>query len=178
MQTTINNYLRRWGKNPYGQPLIRLVWSDYQREVRIGEFNEFHGSIYLRTVKGAKVVPKYPWIRERWVLERWAPPSLAYTPELPESRQGSYEPVYVFQDKWGNALELSLRVVELICSAMMNRPSSSEEIKQTLDEHLERKDREETHDIEEEIGAGMSDPIASSLSTGEGIGYGSNKGGR
>lgn len=178
MQRTINDYLRRWGKNDRGQPLVRLVWSDHQREVRFGEFNEFYGSIFIRTVKGAKEVSKYSWVQERWVLECWIPPSLAYTPELPESTQGSYEPIYIFQDKFGNALEPNLRVVELICSAMFNQPPTKEEIRQGLAAHLEEKDKKESYDLEEEVGASMSSPVGSSISTGEAVAYGKHKGGK
>jgi len=47
-------------------------------------------------------------------LEQWFPPEVCLNPELPDSIHGSYEPIYVFEDKDGNSLPLVLRVVQII----------------------------------------------------------------
>jgi hypothetical protein len=97
----LNQYLKAHGVNDFGQPLYRVVWSDFQLEHRRGVFRDFIGKIFLREFVGVKEVPKYNFIKERWILERWFPPSMAWHPELPDSSQGNYEPLYVFQDRLG-----------------------------------------------------------------------------
>jgi len=173
---TINDYLKRWGVNPQGDPIMRLVWSDDQRELRRGEFNEFYGDILLRTVTGVQEVPKYSWIHERWILERWAPPESVKHDDLPEWQKGSYEPIYVFQDKFERLLPLSLRVVELICSAMFNQPPTKQQISSELAAYLEGKELAEQAYFEDALE--ISTPLCSALSLGEGIAYGNHKGGR
>jgi hypothetical protein len=54
-----------------------------------------------------------------WILERWLPPELAYTNEIPETRNGSYEPLFVFMD--GNNIPLPIideQVYRIIYTAM------------------------------------------------------------
>jgi hypothetical protein len=149
---TINEYLKKtWGKNPHEEPLVRLVWSDDARELRQGTFNIFYGSIFVRTELGVRSVLKYSWIKERWILERWFPPEVTLNPELPESRKGSYEPIYVFQDARGESLLLNLKVVELICSAMFNRPPTKGQIRDQLRDQLETKDKQETAYLEDAL---------------------------
>src|SRR5229473_604785 len=111
---TINDHLKQYGLNDFRQPLYRIVWSDYQTEHRRGIFREFLGKTFLREFIGIKEVPKYNYILERWILERWFPGNMTYCPEIPESISGSYEPIYVFQDKFGNFLPVNLKVAELI----------------------------------------------------------------
>lgn len=149
MQKTINDYLKVWGLNPHGGPLVRLIWSDDSRELRRGTFNEFYRGIFLREFTGVKSCLKYEWIKERWVLERWFPPDITFNLELPESKNGSYEPIYIFQDKFGNALSPNVRVVELICQAMFNQPPTHCEIHAALEDDLDRKDKKETTDLED-----------------------------
>src|SRR5271157_1912208 len=101
----LNDILKnRYGTNLKGQPLFRIVFSDAQTEKRLGTYNEFYGKIFLRTIYGVREVPKYPHIKGRYILERWCPPEVAYTPEIPETHDGSYEPVYVYQDANGDSL--------------------------------------------------------------------------
>jgi len=149
MLTAIKKYLERWGQTPHGEPRVRLIWSEDAKELRRGEFNEFYGSLFLREFIGVKLCPKYSWIKERYVLERWFPPDVTFDIELPESNQGSFEPIYVFQDKYGRALPLNLRVVELICQAMFNQPPTRAQIREGLAEDLAYKDKVETADLED-----------------------------
>jgi len=166
MHVTINNYLKRWGLTPYGEPLVRLVWSDSARELRRGEFNEYYAGIFLRTIIGVKEVLKYSWIREKWVLERWFPPEVTLNPELPTSCTGSHEPIYVFQNDKGEALPLSLRVVELICQAMFNQPPDKAQIRDGLAQEIEKRDKNELTALED--GLEMS-VISNQLHSGEAI---------
>jgi hypothetical protein len=138
----INNYLANFGANLTLQPLFRLVWSTDQLEKRWGDFSDYVGPIFLRTVHEVREVPKYWYIPDRWVLERWFPPEIAYSEEVPDSRFGSYEPLYVF-DKEGTILPLRLRVIEIIMKSISEYKSPTDrriekENKKISDEKLEQ----------------------------------------
>ena len=120
MLDTINKYLKQFGLTDSNEPKFRVVWSDDQFEMRRGEFNEFYGTIFLRVFTGVKRVPKYPFISSRYVLECWAPPHLSFNDELPDAVNGTYEPLYVFEDSSGNALPLALAPIELIMGVATN----------------------------------------------------------
>jgi hypothetical protein len=95
----INQVLKnRYGTNLQGQPIFRIVWSTKQLEKRLGTFNEFYGKIFIRTFRGVNEVPKYFWVKDCWVLEKWVPPQLAFTEEIPSSNEGSYEPLFMFRN--------------------------------------------------------------------------------
>lgn len=110
----IQRFLTDQGCSLAGKPRYRLVWSDNEYELRAGTFDEYSGNIFLRTVTGVKRVRKYPFLHSRWVFEKYFPPEVAYTESLPESRSGSYEPLFVFQDKHQNPLPVTLKVVEVL----------------------------------------------------------------
>ena len=86
-----------YGKHNDGRPYFRLSWSNDQREMRYGTFREFIGPIFLREETGVRERKKYPWIKDRWVLEKLTfPKSRYWGPELIGLWEGSYEPVWVF----------------------------------------------------------------------------------
>lgn len=121
----IVRFLEESGKNLSGKPLYRLVWSDDQYEWRKGTFNEFCGSIFLRSVTATKLVPKYPFVQGRWILERWFPPEMVACDELPAANnENSYEPIFVFQDKNFNPLPLCLRAIEILVGFARNSERS------------------------------------------------------
>jgi hypothetical protein len=102
----LNDKLKEtYGTNLDGRPFFRLSWSNAQRESRWGVFREFlEGTkIFLREFTGvSKDRQKYPWIKDRWILEKLMFPARAYkywSPELIGVDNGSYEPVWVFRWK-------------------------------------------------------------------------------
>jgi len=136
----INSFLTNFGTTLNGTPHWRLVWSDDQLEYRKGVFNEFYGDVFLRTIKGTREVRKYNYIKERWILERYFPPEMSYNPEIPTSVFGNYEPVYVFEDKNGNFLQPTLKVVEFI--VVMAEKSTPQTEKQIIDDLLLNEEKE------------------------------------
>lgn len=117
---SINDKLELYyGRELDGRPRYRVVWSTNLTERRVGEFNEFYGSIYLRTTIGVKEVPKYPYDRDRWILEK-----LFYVKnkEILAEKPGSYEPVYVFKGPSGEFLPLAWKVVDMIVGFAEARP--------------------------------------------------------
>lgn len=122
MDNAVVNRINRSIAKQYGhdwlrRPIFRIVWSDKQIEVRLGAHEIFYGSIYLRTDYGVHTVPKYTWIKERWILERLFPNNAAVTGIEADH---TYEPLYVFQDKNGNYLPPILRAANLVCWSALN----------------------------------------------------------
>lgn len=136
----INDSIFSVGKTLLGQSLYRVVWSDNETEFRRGTFRDYLGSIFIREVVEVREVPKYNYISARWVLERWIPPELAINPELPNSRWGSYEPVYVFQDKGGKALPMNEKVVKYIISLAESNTRLTPEERLALEDEKENKE--------------------------------------
>jgi len=155
MNEVINDYLKSVGLTPSGEPLFRLVWSDSQHEPREGVFDEYYGSVYIGTVVGVRDVPKYPRLKARWILEMW--------------RSGAYEYLYVFEDARGNALPLSLRVVELIVHFTLEKQRKAADIERAIRDELERKEEAEDRRCEDIIDAS---PIQNALHLKEGEAYG------
>jgi len=117
----VNARLRlHYGSNLVGLPFFRLVFSDRQLEKRFGVYQEFYGKIFLREFVGVREVPKYNYLKGKWVLERWIPPAYAYTPDIPDSSEGSYEPIYVFQDAAGNALPVVEEFVDKVIDTILH----------------------------------------------------------
>lgn len=112
----VNGWLKTtYGCNDAGNQLYRVVFSDSQTEKRFGVFQEHVGKLFLREYRGLKEVPKYPWIKHRWVFERWMPPALVYDPEIPGTADGSYEPMQIFEHTDGHEVP----VTREICAAII-----------------------------------------------------------
>lgn len=145
---------RVYGTNLFGQPNFRIVFSDDMTEKRFGVYREYYGKIFLREFTGIREVPKYSYLKGVNLLERWIPPDLAYTSEIPETAQGSYEPLFAFTGEDGSALPVVEEQVHRIIKAIFNIPLPGH--RKSLDETAEEKtfDKEvETNKLElEEAG--------------------------
>lgn len=100
------------------RPRFRLSWSTTQTEYRIGTYDVYYmRHIFLRTEHGKLEVPKYQHFQDKWVLEQ-----LVYAPvqEIPETRNGHYEALYVFQDAKENYLKPLFRVCEIVIWQIRN----------------------------------------------------------
>lgn len=123
----INKKLKEyWGTDDENRPIYRVVWSDTQIEKRFGTFVESYGPIFLREVKGLAEVPKYPYIKHRWVLEKLM---FAMTDEVIglDLNNRCYEPVYTFEDKLGRALPVEWWAVEMIVKRLLGVASGDVE---------------------------------------------------
>jgi hypothetical protein len=149
-----NQKLSSRGRSLDGRVIWRLVWSPEQREKRIGEFSDFYGPIFLRKRTEVRDVPKYWHLGPRWVLERltFLPPDAAIHRELISQsceldiftpvRNGTYEPIYVFQDSSGNPLP----VTEWALDAIMHTLEFGKRIKLTDSDMREEYDKEIAQD--------------------------------
>lgn len=133
------------GQNSNNQ-LYRIVFSDNERENRIGFFNTFIGKIFLRQEKGNQSVKKYIYIKSKFLIEKWNSSEIAYTPELPESIKGSYEPLYIFEDSQGNYLPVNEKAALMVCYANFN-PTGYWERKNQLEDEERKREKEEYEDI-------------------------------
>jgi hypothetical protein len=165
----INNFLKSGPEIPLtDKPLFKLVWCDDERELRTGVYRHFDANgTFLREESKTEWVPKYSWIKERYILEHWFSPIVAHNLELPLSINGSYEPIYVFEDANGNVLPLNIKVVEFIVQQSLKPQRSSAYIKFLLDEKLimqEKKEDDREWDIISDEG-----PLVSQFHDGSAI---------
>lgn len=154
-----------FGVNIYGSANFRIVYSDNEFEKRRGSFNEFLGKIFLRQIVGIRECKKYPHLKERFIIERWYPADKAFTPEIPDSINGGYEPLYVFEDKDRNFLDPIERVAIIVCSCAID-PINFWKRKQMLEEYASRQDKEDYDAVYYGI---ETTPIQLALATGQGI---------
>jgi len=136
----INKVIRHHGSDNE-RPLFQVVWSDDEREMRKGTFAEFLGKIFIRNYIGIKCVPKYGYLPRRWVLERFVPPTNHPNEELPFGWQGTYEPLYVFENQF-NALPPRIDVCERLIKISMN-PLNPNEIRNILSDMVEEQETQE-----------------------------------
>jgi hypothetical protein len=126
----LNTKLEERGRTLDGRPIWRLTWSTSQREKRKGKFSDYYGNIFLREVEQVREVPKYWNNPNRWVLERlcFLPPNasihrevLSQTSDLDifsPTMNGTYEPIYFFQDGLGNPLPVTQSALDAIMHAL------------------------------------------------------------
>ncbi len=134
----LNNWLEEQGTSLAGQPIYRLVWSEKTFENRHGLFRDFTESgLFIREVIETRRVKKYNYIKERFILEKWASGSLTANPETPDALNGDYLPIYVFEDKKGTYLPPTRKVLEFILNFMKGNVSQDEEIDPRIIEEKE-----------------------------------------
>lgn len=124
------------------QPLFKLVWSNDERELRLGTFRDYDSNnIFIREYTKVENCLKYSWIKNTWIIEQWVPPPLSYTPELPNSISGAYEILYAFCDINYNPLPILLRVAQIVVQRALE-PKTSEMLKKTAYKNkVEEKDK-------------------------------------
>lgn len=67
--------LKLGGRNLYGEPVLRIVWSEDRRALVGGVWGKWDGSgNWLGEELRYHSTPKYPGMEERWLLEMWMPP--------------------------------------------------------------------------------------------------------
>jgi|SRR6186713_267284 len=124
--------INRWLKEHFGTSLdnranFRIAWTTGLTEKRFGEYNDFlNGTdILLRRYKGVREVPKYPFYKDRWVLEK-----LQYIGDNKELMEKTgYEPIWIFQTASGEFLPLVHRAVAFFMHFYTNKgkmPSASD----------------------------------------------------
>lgn len=148
----------RFGRDVYGNAKFRVVWSDDQIEKRNGTVNEFYGGVFVRATTGVHEWPKYPFFKHRHILEMCC---INTNPEL--VTQFTYEPLYKFEDKNGNALPLDWECVEFFMHCLLyGKPTA----KSDWDEQ-DRKEREREEQLAYDYLDNQSPYLASKIRDGE-----------
>src|SRR5882724_10009065 len=124
----LNKWLENEGKSPDNKIIYRLVWSNKIFEHRFGLFHDFTESgLFIREIRETRLVRKYNYINERWILEKWAPGNLTANKETPNSLTGDYIPIYVFETSKGEYLAPNERSLKFILDFMRGRIRKDEE---------------------------------------------------
>lgn len=115
-------FLDQYGKSLDNRSKFRLVWSTDQFEVRRSLFEYSLNGIYIGLQEEIRRVPKYMMIQDRWILEELVLGQAH--PDLLESFNGTYEPLYVFESSAGIPLPVTLKILEIVMSYKMRQISS------------------------------------------------------
>lgn len=156
-------------------PFFRVVWSN----------NEFEKRLVTHTKEGLELstpvvqeLPKYKqWAADKYILEH-----LVAIPEEHQiemlGKKLSYEPIWTFVDKHGNALPPAWRAIEVILKSMRDAietagkgPKYKDEYAGLNSEELVEKRELELKQIEEEL-FGNETSTSDSLMQDSGVGYG------
>jgi len=107
----INNLLKEhFGMADDRRPIWRIVWSDDQFEKRLMDVTD--SGIHLLFPE-VREVPRYNYIPHKYVLEQLVAVPFVNQHELPEVKV-SYEPLWVFEDKYGNPLPPKFEACKLV----------------------------------------------------------------
>jgi hypothetical protein len=145
-------------------PKFRMVWSTDQKEQRLGTFKEHtKGGIFLREVTGVQEVPRYPFDKDRWVLEHlcYLNPNGVVAKELVNNKF-SYEPLRILKDKDGNFLPLNLNAIEIFIHFFINRGNKKKGASELLDWY-EKKEQKKREQLGEMIGEMLRSPYFGDL---------------
>lgn len=171
LASSINGSLRRrYGINFKNEPVFRVVWSDDQFEDRLGTYEDYYNdTIFLRTVTCVRRVPKYSYVKARWILERWIAGELmeGYHDEVPGSTGGSYEPIYVYQDANENALPLCEEVTYALISSLFTTVGKSE--RESIDASEKDKKEKGIREADLDVMEEASPYLAGKLHDGEAV---------
>lgn len=162
----IYTWLKTLGQDVFGNAPFKLVWSEDETELRHGTFSDFDNLIFLRTVTETRRTKKYPYIKERWILEKYFPAEKTFNLELPESRNGCYEPFFVFESGKGDYLLPTIKVVEFIVNM-----ASGKTRKMTPGERLALHEKAEDKEVQDFADSLDCSPIQNALHMKQGVGY-------
>jgi hypothetical protein len=151
-----------------GYPKFRVVWStnEYERRL-IRETPE--GFILLTPV--IKTLPKYNYARDRYILEKITAVPDEFIDDV--GSRLSYEPIWVFEDSYGNSLPPKWEAIVVIFKSVEEmsdpnrKPYKQDEKEGNTIEALEEKAKV----LQEQL-YGNETPVTDALALGSGVGYG------
>jgi len=125
----LNKWLKMQGVESGGRAMYRIVWSETQFENRRGKFKYFPDPQRRAFIEVDEIrrMKKYPYIRDRFIFEKWAPGNIAWSEELPDSVNGDYIPVFTFEDGAGNMLPVAQRSAAFIVNCLEGKMDKSVE---------------------------------------------------
>jgi len=152
-----------------GSAMWRISWSNDQYEKRLTDCTDEGLTLLYPEVRE---LPKYQWVKDRWILERLCLVPEINLSELPTQKQ-SYECMYPFENAYtGEALppnfEAAKFVVDTVYAAMGKSNLSKyvdEEAKNPIEAQRQRVDK-----LQEEL-FGDESAILGRTITGESVAY-------
>jgi hypothetical protein len=147
-------------------PIWRVVWSDDQIENRMTEWSE--EGFHLLTPRMA-LLPKYSWIKARWILER-----LVLVPEMNRQellgKTKSYEVIWVFETQEGQELPANYRAAKFVIDGIYAAQGKAS-MRKYVDDAVKDDNREgRIAKLTEEL-FGNETPVGDALAHGDGVGY-------
>lgn len=136
----INKWIAdQYGRALDGQPNFRLIWTSNALEKRWGDFvDRTPSGMLIRKVTEVREVMKYPWIPNRWGLEKLTPVG--------------YELFYPFEDENRNPLPVIYEALELVLHFVTTgKVGSVKERMGDSQERFKKEQEEEIKKIEDEI---------------------------
>lgn len=151
--------LNQWLKDTYGNVVwgdhakYRVSWTTGQVEKRlIQNRNVFSGQIFLRTESGVFEVPRYPFDKDRWVVEKCVPNPSGY--DIVDSNY-SYEPLFILQTNKGVFLPLEKKAVRIIINFHEN-PQKTHMTPGEMESDEARREAEEVAEFEAKLEDAMT----------------------
>lgn len=148
-------------------PIWRIVWSEDQTEKRQSDYTET--GVFLLTPRILEF-KKYPYIKERFILER-----LVLVPEFQQKElcgvKKSYEPLFTFENRKGEFLPPKWEVCEIVIDSVLAVQGKS-----SLAKYLDNPDPERADEIKgiyEELFGNETD-VTDALAYKEGVTVPSN----
>jgi len=146
-QRDLNNWLREsYGKSLTGKTKFRLVWSEDITEKRLGEFNEFYGKLFLRTIKGIRELKKYNYIHNRYILEGWIDSDLSSNGEVPDAKNGDYVPIWVFENGKREPTPVTRKILTFLIALVQGKVKKDNELSEKEVEEKEIQAQYESFD--------------------------------
>jgi hypothetical protein len=158
-----------------GDPMWRVAWSEDQFEYRLGTYDDYTpGGLYIRTVTEVRYVPKYrQWIKEKYVLEQLVIVPEVNAGDLPGVKI-SYEPMWTFQDNFGNYLSPTISACQFIINLILESKGKNTFAKYkdplgglTTEEQIEVRDQQ-INDLQKDLFGNETD-AGDALAHGEAI---------
>jgi hypothetical protein len=168
---TINRLLKEhYGQDSIsGQAMWRISWSNDQYEKRMTNFTPEGFELLTPQVFE---LPKYQWVKDRWILERLCLIPDVHVGELPTQRQ-SYECMYPFQNAYtGDALPPKYEAAQFVIDAVyaaMGKKSMRKYVDEEENHPVEVKEQRINKLVEELFGDESS--LLGRTVTGEAVAY-------
>lgn len=155
-------------KDAYGSTLdglakFRVINTHNLTEKRLGTFTEQTGAgIFIREVTGIQEVPRYPFIKDRWILEHLVTYSDKSVIAKECDTKWGYECLYVFQDKDGNILPLNKNAADVVVYFFINRHNYKRAASEILDVEAKKEDAKKER-LKDMIGEMLRSPYFGDL---------------
>lgn len=157
-----------------GRAVYRIAYCDDQFEKRHGTWTDVTSEgIFVRQVTETRETQKYPWLKDRYILENLVLLTDDQMGELPVSRF-SYEPIWIFEDKEQNYLPPALLPCQFVIDTILavKGKSNLARYKDTTERMLEEQETRRKQIYEGLFGDETS--VGDALAHGEGVSVPSN----